>query len=110
VFGLHLTADLVVLSACQTALASGTLSDVPAGDDWVGLVRAFLSAGAARVMATLWPVQDRATATLMEKFYARYPAGSDPARALAEAQRSLLAVPATASPYYWAGFEVVGGR
>ena len=42
VFGLRLTADLVVLSACQTALASGALTDVPAGDDWIGLARAFL--------------------------------------------------------------------
>src|SRR5436190_529108 len=65
VFGLTLSADLVVLSACQTALGSGALADVPAGDDWVGLSRAFLSAGAAQVVATLWPVEDRATADLM---------------------------------------------
>src|SRR5437764_946711 len=58
VFGLHLVADLVVLSACQTGLGSGALADVPAGDDWVGLTRAFLHAGAARAVATLWPVDD----------------------------------------------------
>lgn len=58
VFGLRLAADLVVLSACQTALGSGRLADVPPGDDWVGLTRAFLHAGAARVVATLWPVAD----------------------------------------------------
>jgi len=110
VFGLDLAADLVVLSACQTGLGSGALTDVPAGDDWVGLSRAFLSAGAARVMATLWPVQDRASATLMEQFYKEYAVGADPGRALAAAQRSLLATPATANPYYWAGFELVGGR
>jgi len=110
VFGLDLAADLVVLSACQTGLGSGALGDVPAGDDWIGLSRAFLSAGALRVLATLWPVQDQATATLMERFYQGYTVGSDPGRALAEAQRSMLSVPATASPYYWAGFELVGGR
>ena len=110
VFGLRLAADLVVLSACQTGLGSGALTDVPAGDDWIGLARAFLSAGAARVMATLWPVQDRASAALMERFYRGYVVGSDPGRALAEAQRALLSVPATASPYYWAGFELIGGR
>ena len=110
VFGLDLAADLVVLSACQTGLGSGALTDVPAGDDWIGLSRAFLSAGAARVMATLWPVQDRASAALMEQFYKEYAVGADPGRALALAQRRLLAEPATANPYYWAGFELVGGR
>lgn len=110
VFGLDLAADLVVLSACQTALGSGALSDVPAGDDWIGLARAFLSAGAENVIATLWPVQDRASAALMERFYQGYTVGSDPEHALAGAQRALLAVPATANPYYWAGFELVGGR
>ena len=112
VFGLTLAADLVVLSACQTALASGALTDVPAGDDWVGLSRAFLTAGARNVMASLWAVQDRATATLMQRFYERYGdgAGADPARTLAAAQRVMLDQSATAHPYYWAGFEVIGGR
>ena len=110
VFGLRLAADLVVLSACQTALASGALSDVPDGDDWIGLARAFLSAGAGNVMASLWPVQDRATAALMEEFYERYGSSIAPGRALAAAQRTMIAAPATSSPYYWAGFELVGGR
>ena len=110
VFGLRLAADLVVLSACQTGLGSGALTDVPAGDDWIGLARAFLSAGAAQVMATLWPVQDRATAALMEQFYRGYTVGADPGPALAAAQRALLMRPVTANPYYWAGFELVGGR
>ena len=109
VFGLHLTADLVVLSACQTGLGSGALADVPAGDDWVGLTRAFLHAGARRVVATLWPVDDWATAALMERFYGAGDVAADPARGLAEAQRALLASPATAHPFYWAGFVVVGG-
>ncbi|PYO36285.1 MAG: hypothetical protein DMD74_04780 [Gemmatimonadetes bacterium] len=109
VFGLTLAADLVVLSACQTGLGSGALADVPAGDDWVGLSRAFLHAGAAHVVATLWPVEDRASADLMERFYERFTAGADPVAALAAAQRTLLAVPATAHPFYWAGFVDVGG-
>jgi len=109
VFGLHLAADLVVLSACQTGLGSGALADVPAGDDWVGLTRAFLHAGARRVMATLWPVDDWATAALMERFYGAGDVAAEPVGALAEAQRALIAVPATAHPFYWAGFVSVGG-
>jgi CHAT domain-containing protein/tetratricopeptide (TPR) repeat protein len=108
VYGLSLAADLVVLSACQTGLGSGALADVPAGDDWVGLTRAFLHAGAANVVATLWPVQDLATAALMERFYERFADDADPARALAQAQRALLAESATAHPFYWAGFVAVG--
>ena len=109
VFGMRLTADLVVLSACQTALGSGAISDVPAGDDWVGLVRAFLHAGATRVVASLWVVQDQPTAVLMQPFYQSYER-LGAAAALATAQRALLAMPATTHPFYWAGFEVVGAR
>jgi len=109
VFGLHLAADLVVLSACQTGLGSGALADVPAGDDWVGLTRAFLHAGARNVVATLWPVDDWATAALMERFYGAGDVAAEPVGALAEAQRALIAVPATAHPFYWAGFVNVGG-
>jgi len=110
VFGLHLAADLVVLSACQTGLGSGALADVPAGDDWVGLTRAFLHAGARHVVAALWPVDDWATAALMEQFYGSglSAAGTNPSHALAVAQRALIATPATAHPFYWAGFVSAG--
>jgi CHAT domain-containing protein len=109
VFGLRLTAELVVLSACQTGVGSGTLADVPAGDDWVGLTRAFLHAGAERVIATLWPVDDWATAALMERFYIELASGTDVRLALARAQRALQAERATAHPFYWAGFVIIGG-
>src|SRR5207245_6682039 len=66
VFGLTLNARLLVLSACQTGLAAGALADVPPGDDWVGLVQGFLFSGASNVLATLWLVQDLASAPLME--------------------------------------------
>jgi CHAT domain-containing protein/tetratricopeptide (TPR) repeat protein len=110
VFGLQLRARLVVLSACRTGVAAGTLADVPAGDDWVGLVQAFLYAGASNVMATLWPVQDRATADLMTRFYTTLRAGRSEAEALAEAQRGMLRNPTTAHPFYWAGFTLNGGQ
>ena len=109
VFGLDLVADLVVLSACQTGLGSGVLADVPAGDDWVGLTRAFLHAGAGHVVATLWPVADEATAVLMGRLYRELAAGAEPARALALAQRALLGARTTANPFYWAGFVAVEG-
>jgi CHAT domain-containing protein/TolA-binding protein len=108
VFGLGLEARLVVLSACQTALSAGTLADVPSGDDWLGLVEAFHFAGAAKVMATLWPVEDRATADLMAQFYAGLNAGRSEAEALAEAQRATLRKRASAPPFYWAGFTLSG--
>jgi CHAT domain-containing protein/tetratricopeptide (TPR) repeat protein len=109
VFGLELSADLVVLSACQTGLGSGRLADVPPGDDWVGLTRAFLHAGAASVVATLWAVEDEATALLMERFQVAFAAGAAPARALARAQRALLHGRATGHPFYWGGVVAVEG-
>jgi CHAT domain-containing protein len=108
VFGLALQARLVVLSACQTGLGSGAMADVPAGDDWVGLVHAFLTAGAGEVLATLWPVEDRTTARLMTAFYRGIAGGATDADALRDAQRAVLRDPATADPFYWAGFSLVG--
>jgi CHAT domain-containing protein len=110
VFGLDLHARLVVLSACQTGLGSGVLADVPAGDDWVGLVGGFLYAGAANVLATLWPVDDRATTGLMQQFYRELAAGRSEAEALANAQRSAIGKPGTLDPFYWAGFTLSGRR
>lgn len=105
---LSIGARLVVLSACQTSLASGRLSDVPTGDDWVGLVQAFLQAGAANVFGSLWTVDDAATATLMEVLYRELAEGRSERRAAAEAQRRLLRNALTAHPFYWAGFTLVG--
>ncbi len=110
VFGLTLNARLLVLSACQTALGSGAIADVPPGDDWVGLMQGFLYAGADNVLATLWAVDDRATEQLMKSFYRELNAGRSESAALAEAQRAALHVPATAHPFYWAGFVLSSGR
>jgi CHAT domain-containing protein len=108
VFGLNLAADLVVLSACETGVGSGQRRDVPAGDDWVGLVRAFLYAGTQTVLASLWPVDDRATARLMEQFYRSLRRGRSKAAALGDAQRALLGDPDHAAPFYWAAFVLTG--
>jgi CHAT domain-containing protein/Flp pilus assembly protein TadD len=109
VFGLELDGQLVVLSACETGLASGALSDVPAGDDWVGLSRAFLTAGASAVMATLWRVDDRSAAEFTKRFYRGLRDERTPQEALREAQLALLRDPATADPYHWAAFALIGG-
>jgi CHAT domain-containing protein/tetratricopeptide (TPR) repeat protein len=101
---LRLDADLVVLSACQTALGK----DVR-GEGLVGLTRAFMVAGAPRVVASLWRVHDQATAELMKRFYAALLGrGLSPAAALGEAQRSMAADPRWRAPYYWAAFTFNG--
>ncbi len=104
IFNMTLKADLVVLSACQTALGQEIR-----GEGLVGLTRGFMYAGAPRVVASLWQVSDVATAELMKKFYAgmlqrRLPA----AAALRAAQRELASDPRWSAPYYWAGFVLQG--
>lgn len=108
IFGLRLNAQLVVLSACETALGAGAQADVPPGDDWIGLTRAFIHAGAADVAATLWPVEDRASALLMQRFYEGLSRDGSATESLARAQRQLLRDPATAHPFTWAGVVLVG--
>ncbi|HSJ62408.1 MAG TPA: CHAT domain-containing protein, partial [Gemmatimonadaceae bacterium] len=108
VYGMRLTGQLVVLSACQTALGSGSVGDLPPGDDWVGLVQAFLYAGAGGVLASLWPVEDRATARLMRHFYRSLGSGRSEAAALADAQRAMLREDPSLHPFHWSGFVMVG--
>jgi CHAT domain-containing protein/uncharacterized protein HemY len=108
VLGMRLNAELVVLSACQTALASALLTDVPAGDDWIGLTRAFLHAGASQVVSSLWAVEDRATGRLMQGFWQKLDEGGRVEIALALSQRRMISDPALSHPFYWAGFVAVG--
>jgi CHAT domain-containing protein/Tfp pilus assembly protein PilF len=113
IIGLDLDADLVTLSACQTGLGSGHFAEIPAGDDFVGLTRAFLYAGSDAVMATLWEVDDASTAELMQQFYTRLRLADGPidkAGALAEAQRRLRATEEYRHPYYWAPFVLMGAN
>jgi len=106
ILGLELNASLVTLSACDTGLASGYFTEVPAGDDFVGLTRAFLFAGSASVLASLWEVDDLSTLRLMRSFY-RHLEKSGKATALAEAQRALR-TGRYRHPYFWAPFVLVG--
>jgi CHAT domain-containing protein len=104
IYNLKLGADLVVLSACKTGLGK----DIK-GEGLVGLTRGFLYAGAPRVVASLWKVDDRATAELMKLFYQRMLRdGLRPAAALRRAQIDMQKLPRWAAPYYWAGFTLQG--
>jgi CHAT domain-containing protein/tetratricopeptide (TPR) repeat protein len=104
VYHLDLSADLVVLSGCRTALGTSVR-----GEGLVGLTRGFFHAGASRVMASLWPVRDQATAELMARFYQAYLRdGLTPAAALRQAQRRLREKPQWRDPYYWSPFVLQG--
>jgi CHAT domain-containing protein/Tfp pilus assembly protein PilF len=107
ILGLRLNAKLVTLSACDTALGSGYFAEVPAGDDLIGLTRAFLFAGTPSVLASLWQVNDRSSAQLMHSFYSQLRNG-DKATALAKAQREMRARGRYRHPYYWGAFTLVG--
>jgi CHAT domain-containing protein len=104
---MHLSADLVVLSACDTALGREVR-----GEGLLSLTRGFLHAGAPRVLASLWRVEDRATGELMARFYRGLLAeGRTPAAALRAAVGEVRHDPALGHrrhPYYWAGFVLHG--
>ncbi len=105
---LHLEARLVTLSACETALESGYFVEYPAGDDFVGLSRAFLFAGSSAVLASLWEVDDRSTSQLMRAFY-RGLQKTEGAAALRQAQLALLKPGSRyRRPYFWAPFVLMG--
>lgn len=104
IYNLKLHADLVVLSACQTALGE----DIR-GEGLVGLTRGFMYAGAPRVVASLWKVPDLATAELMRRFYQGVLSEHRrPADALRAAQVVMRSEGRRNAPYYWAGFVLQG--
>ena len=104
IYNLKLPAELVVLSACQTGLGKEIK-----GEGLVGLTRGFMYAGAARVVVSLWSVNDKATADLMTKFYEKMlKQGERPAAALRAAQVEMWKQKQWQSPYYWAAFTMQG--
>ena len=107
ILGLQLKAKLVTLSACDTALGSGYFSETPAGDDLVGLTRAFLFAGVPTVLASLWEVNDLSAVRFMHSFYGQL-GQNEKATALTKAQREMRARGPYRHPYYWAPFVMVG--
>ncbi|MEA2564575.1 MAG: hypothetical protein QOH06_6079 [Acidobacteriota bacterium] len=101
---IDLKAEIVVLSACRTGLGKEIR-----GEGLVGLSHSALAAGASSVVASLWNVDDRATAALMERFYGEMlDHGRPPAEALRLAQLSLRKERRWSSPYYWGGFVLQG--
>ena len=103
VMPLQLKDSLVTLSACESG--RGTVLQ---GDEVIGLPRAFLGAGAAAVVVSLWLVQDETTVTLMTDWYRQLRSGMGRAAALRSAQRALRKT--YPHPYYWAPFVLIGGR
>lgn len=98
---LSLRPGLVVLSACETAVADETR------DEMLGLARAFLVAGASRVLASLWSVDDAVTLAFMRAFYPALVAGAEPGEALRQAQQAIRRE--HPHPFHWAAFALVGG-
>lgn len=104
IYNLKLGADLVVLSACQTALGKEVK-----GEGLIGLTRGFMYAGAPRVVASLWRIDDRAAAELMKRFYqGMLGDGLRPAAALRAAQVSMWREKRWQAPHYWAAFTFQG--
>jgi CHAT domain-containing protein len=100
---LHLDADLVVLSACDTARGL-----IRSGEGVVGLSWAFLLAGCPRVVVSQWDADSKATSLLMIEFHRQLAGRSTPAEALRRAQLALMHSDRWAHPYYWAHFIVLG--
>jgi CHAT domain-containing protein/tetratricopeptide (TPR) repeat protein len=104
IYNLRLGADLVVLSACRTALGEEIK-----GEGLIGLTRGFLYAGAPRVVAALWEIDDRTTEEAMKRFYeGMLGRGERPAAALRAAQIALWKSKGWDAPYYWAAFTLQG--
>lgn len=104
IFNLRLPVDLVVLSACSTALGKEVL-----GEGLIGLVRGFMYAGSRRVLASLWKVDDEATSELMTRFYrGLFEKALKPPAALRAAQVELFTSSRWRRPFYWAAFVLQG--
>ncbi|HXW07458.1 MAG TPA: CHAT domain-containing protein [Vicinamibacterales bacterium] len=104
IYGLSLPAELVVLSACNTALGKAVK-----GEGLVGMVRGFMYAGAKRVVASHWKVDDEATGELMARFYAEmFERNQPPAAALRQAQLAVRQQGRWQAPFYWAAFALQG--
>ena len=104
IYNLQLPAELIVLSACNTALGKQVK-----GEGLMGMVRGFLYAGGQRVVASLWKVDDEATGELMKRFYSEMlQMNRSPAAALRQAQIAMWQQDRWRPPFYWAAFAMQG--
>jgi CHAT domain-containing protein len=104
IYNLNLPAELVLLSACKTALGKEIK-----GEGLIGLTRGFIYAGTRRVVASLWRVDDWATAEVMKRSYNKMLVGKlSPASALRAAQIEMWLQPKWRAPHYWAAFTLQG--
>ncbi len=105
IYNLNLPVDLVVLGACETAMGNEIRSE-----GLESLARAFMHAGASRLVASLWQVDDESTSELMKSFYRRVLSkpGLSPPAALRQAQVQMMRNPRWREPYYWAAFVFLG--
>ncbi|MHC4709046.1 MAG: CHAT domain-containing tetratricopeptide repeat protein [Planctomycetota bacterium] len=107
VLGLGIRGPLVYLSGCETGLGRAWSTRFAPGEDYTTLAQAFLYAGAGNVIATLWRVEDEGAADFARLFYTDL-VTSDPAAALAGAQRAMIASGDRNAPYYWAAYRLSG--
>ena len=103
IYGLNLSADLVVLSACETGLGK-----ISKGEGIIGLTRALIYAGSNNLIVSLWRVNDASTSTLMKDFYSSMLQGNGYAEALRMAKIKMISTRGYSSPYYWAPFVLIG--
>ena len=104
IYNLDLSSDLIVLSACQTALGKEVR-----GEGLIGMSRGFLYAGSKRIVASLWKVDDSATAEFMKRFYTNHlQKGMPAAKALQQAKNEMKKIRRYSSPYYWSAFTLLG--
>lgn len=103
IFSWQLSASLVTLSACETGRAN-----IGGGDEMLGMMRAFLGAGAASLVLSQWVVDDQATQQLMTLFYQNLQAGLTKSAALQQAQLDIAAIPEFRHPWYWGAFTLIG--
>ena len=102
-YNLKLNANIVVLSACETALGK-----VQKGEGIIGLTRGFLYSGATNLVVSLWRVADESTSNLMIDFYSRLISKKSVPQSIKEAKLQMIKNGKNAAPYYWAPFILIG--